>query len=389
MKTLKLIASVSLAVAIVLALVIFPGCTAEAPAAPAETAPAAPAETEAAAEEPAEAPESGTIAKEDISLGYVIHVAIPFTDSIKRGAEAAAADYGVKIEVVAPSEYDLMEQIALFEGLLTKGVQGITTVSADAAGWQVPIRNAVDDGVIVMTSNVGDKNTGTYAHAGTAGYTEGISLATATLALPEVQALDGKGKIVIGACDPSIPVLQGRVNGFVDTMAENGDWEILGPFDSGMSNEASYTFWETQFSANPDMVMGVGSCAFDVPSMTRHKEKTPEAEYLIIGYDLEPDALNGIINGYASLTQGQHPFLQGYLPTMAIIEHLLNGNPLATGWINVGSEVVNIGNAAELLEREGDPEKEYAFYKDYIAQNFTPIWESAQDWGEFKNTGRE
>ena len=386
MKKVKLFIAIVLTLAMVATLAIGCATTAtETTAAAAETTAAAAETTAAAAETTAAA--GGTMKAEDIKLGYVIHVPIPFTDQIKRGAEAAAKDYGVSIEVVAPSKYDLLEQVALFEGLVTKGVNGIVTVAADAQGWVVPINNAIDAGVLVYTANVGSPDSKASGHVGTAGYAEGLSLGAGLLELPEVQALGGKGTVVVGECDPSINVLKGRGNGVMDVLKENSaDWNVIGPFDSGMSNDLSYTFWETQFTANPDMVMGIGSCAFDVPSMVRHKEKTPDAKYLVIGYDLEPDALKGIQDGIASLTQGQHPFLQGYLPIAAMCENLINGAPLAEGWINPGSEIVTKANVEELIARDTDPAAELVWYADYIKANFTPI--VGKPFSEFDETGR-
>ncbi|MHB1376308.1 MAG: sugar ABC transporter substrate-binding protein [Candidatus Humimicrobiaceae bacterium] len=388
MKKVKLFIALVLTLALVATIAI--GCKTTATATTAAATTAA-AETTAAAATTAAAETTAavkTMKASDVHLGYVIHVPIPFTDAIKRGAEAAAKDYGVSIEVVAPSKYDLMEQVSLFEGLVTKGVNGIVTVAADAQGWVVPINNAVDKGVLVYTANVGSPDSKATGHVGTAGYAEGLSLGAGLLALPEVQALGGKGKVILGECDPSIPVLVGRGNGVMDALKENSaGWEVLGPFDSGMSNDASYTFWETQYTANPDMAIGLGSCAFDVPSMVRHKEKTPDAKYIIVGYDLEPDALKGIADGIASLTQGQHPFLQGYLPIAAMCEYLINGKPLATGWINPGSEIVTKANVAELTARDTDPVKELAWYEDYIKKNFTPI--VGKPFTEYKQTGRE
>ena len=393
MKKVKLFIAIVLTLALVATIAI--GCkttATETTAAAAETTASAAETTAAAAETTAAAAETTAAVKtmkaSDVHLGYVIHVPVPFTDAIKRGAEAAAKDYGVSIEVVAPSKYDLMEQVSLFEGLVIKGVQGIVTVAADAQGWVVPINNAVAKGVLVYTANVGSPDSKATGHVGTAGYAEGLNLGAGLLKLPEVQALGGKGTVVVGECDPTLPVLQGRGNGVMDALKENSpDWNVLGPFDSGMSNDASYTFWETQFSANPDMVMGIGSCAFDVPCMTRHKEKNSNAKYLIIGYDLEPDALKGISDGIASITQGQHPFLQGYLPIAAMCEYLINGKPLAAGWINPGSEIVTKANVAELSARDLDPVKELAWYEDYIKKNFTPI--VGKPFTEYKQTGRE
>jgi len=282
-----------------------------------------------------------------------------------------------------------MEQIALFEGLLAKGVQGIVTVAADAKAWEVPTNNAVDDGVLVYHTNVGAPASKAHGIVGISGYEDGLMLGDAMFKLPEVQALGDTAKVVVTECDPSLPVLQGRGNGVMDVMKEQQpNWEVLGPFVEGMSNEAAYTFYETQYTATPDVNIMISSCAFGVPAMVRHKQKTEGAEYIVVGYDLEPDALQGIKDGYASLTLGQRPFFQGYLPIMAMCEFLINGNPLATGWISPGNDVVTIENVDEVMARETEPQAEYDFYMQVLADEFTPLWEQGKPYSEFNETGR-
>ncbi len=340
-------------------------------------------------EEPEEAME--TIAPEDLKLGYVIHVPIPFTDAIRRGAEAAAKEYGVDVEIIAPSKYDAMEQIALYEGLLAKGMHGIVTVAGEAKAWEVPTNNAIDDGVLVYHANCGALESKVTGIVGTIGYRDGLVQGEAMFELPEVQVLLAADdvKVVVTLCAPAVPTLQGRGNGVMDYIKEKApDWEILGPFEEGMSNEAAYTFYETQYSATPDVNIMISTCAFGVPAMSRHKAKTPGADYVVAGYDLEPDALQGIKDGLANLTLGQRPFLQGYLPIMAMCEYFLKGNPLAKGWIEPGYDIVTAENVDEVIERELDPAKEYEFYERVIQDDFTPIWEKGMPYSKVNETGR-
>ena len=385
MSKVKWIAILAIIVAIIVTMTVVPGCkkttgeTAAATTAAAETTVAA--ETTAAAT---------TMSPDQLKLAFVIHIAIPFTDAIRRGAEAAAKDYGVSIDVVAPSKYDVMEQISLFEAELAKGVQGIATVAADAKAWEVPTNNAIDKGILVYHANVGAPASKVTGIVGISGYQDGLILGDAMFKLPEVQAL-GLGndvKVVVTECDPSLPVLQGRGNGVMDVMKEKApNREVLGPFVEGMSDEAAYTYYETQFTATPDVDIMISSCAFGVPAMTKHKEKTPEAKYIVVGYDLAI-ALDGIKSGIGSLTLGQRPFFQGYLPVMAMCEYFLKGNPLATGWISPGNDVVNKDNIDEVIARENDPAKEYAFYMQVLKDEFTPLWEKGKPYSEFNETGR-
>ena len=294
----------------------------------------------------------------------------------------AAKDYDAKIDVVSPSKMDTMEQIALFDAEVAKGAVGIGVVCADASAWVVPIKNAIEQGIVVGCGNVYAEGSGAPIYAGISGYADGLALGDALLADPVAMAL--KGKVILGSCLPGLPVLDGRTNGVAEKMAQNPDWEVSTVFDTGLSGEASYTFWETAYNANPDMVMGVGSCAFDLPQILKLKEKNPQMDFYFASYDLEPDSLAAIQNGSANIAMGQGPYLQGYLPMMAMFEHILNGNPMAEGWADPGAEVVMADNVDDFISRETNFVVEYDMYKQIIEERYTPIWEKVKPWDEWQ-----
>ena len=127
MKKVKLTMIAIVIIAVIVAMVILPGCkatTAETTAAATTAAATTAAETTAAATTAAATEAAVTTVDPETALfAYVLHVAIPFTESIRRGAMNAAKDYGVKnMEVVAPSKMDTMEQIGLFDAEVQKGV---------------------------------------------------------------------------------------------------------------------------------------------------------------------------------------------------------------------------------------------------------------------------
>ncbi len=322
------------------------------------------------------------VEKEELLFAYVIHVPIPFTESIKRGAENASFDYGANTQVVTPSKMDTMEQIALYEAMVAKGAVGIGVVAADASAWVVPIQNAAEQGVITACGNVYAEGSGSPLYAGISGYTDGLTLGQALLDDPVAMALSGK--VILGSCLPGLPVLDGRTTGVAEKMAENPNWEVSDIFDTTLTPETTVTFWETAYNANPDMVMGVGSCAFDLPAVLRAKEKNPDMDFYFASYDLEPDALIALEQGLVNIAIGQGPYLQGYLPMMALFEHLLLGNPMANGWADPGAEVVTQANVGEFSERENNAFVEEEWYAADIAARFTPIWENVRPWSEFR-----
>ncbi|HEX9012693.1 MAG TPA: hypothetical protein VF813_04225, partial [Anaerolineaceae bacterium] len=115
-----------------------------------------------------------------------------------------------------------------------------------------------------------------------------------------------------------------------------------------------------------------GLCSLDIPNLAQIKTRT-NAKWFVAGYDLNVESLDAIKAGTASITVGQNPYLQGYLPVLALTQYLKDGKPLVTGWVNVGTEVVTKANVDELYSREKDPATATKWYADWIAKNFTDL----------------
>ncbi len=94
----------------------------------ATTAPSAAPATTAASEAPASEAPASEAPPEAIKLGFVTHVlGNPFIQQIVDGAEAAAADLNVELQVVGPEDGSAETQLQLVESLVASGVQGIAT----------------------------------------------------------------------------------------------------------------------------------------------------------------------------------------------------------------------------------------------------------------------
>jgi ABC-type sugar transport system substrate-binding protein len=92
------------------------------------TAPSAAPATTAASEAPASEAPSSAAPPEAIKLGFVTHVlGNPFIQQIVDGAEAAAADLNVELQVVGPEDGSAETQLQLVDSLVASGVQGIAT----------------------------------------------------------------------------------------------------------------------------------------------------------------------------------------------------------------------------------------------------------------------
>lgn len=303
-----------------------------------------------------------------LKIGYVLHILIPFTEQIAQGAKDAAADYGMDIQVVGPPAFSAPQEIAYFNGFVQQGVDGIVIVPNPPEAYPVVIKKAVKAGIPVESANVISPRAG-IGWFGQAEYNSGILLANTLLK----SGLKGKsGTVVVGSCAPGVSVLAARYNGVASVLKKQAALKVVGPFDVTGNPATNYSAWQSLYTAHTDAVAMVGLCALDNPDLAQLKRKY-HAGFLAAGYDNEPAALRGIKAGQVTLTVGQNPYLQGYLPVKAIAEHLLHGKPLITGWINTGTEIVTKSNIDFYIKREGSASLTRSYYAKQIKGKFADL----------------
>ncbi len=330
-----------------------------------------PAQAPAAAE-PSEAPSADAQATSDLFIGMVLHSSIPFTEQMRKGAEWAAKDYGVKFEAVAPATVDPEAAMAMFEGLVAKGVQGIVLDPAPPEAWTSTIQKAVEDGIIIANvDNQATADSGASLFVGPEEFSAAKTLGELMIQQLTKKGVSG-GKIVYAICAPGYPSQEQRAQGFASAFEGKSEWTLVGPLDSGHNVELDYAFWESTTVQHPDAVAYVGNCAFDGPNLAKIKV-AKGGEWGIGTFDLEPETLEAINDGTIDVAIGANPWLSSYIAQAAIIEYYLYGKPMPTGWINSGPEPVTADNVKEFLEREENPEQQHEYFLKIIKENFSDL----------------
>jgi ABC-type sugar transport system substrate-binding protein len=311
-----------------------------------------------------------------LRLGFVLHGLNDFTQVIQKGADDAARDLGIEVEVTGPAGFVTTQAIGMFEAMVQKRVAGLAVVPQPGDLWMVPIREAAAAGIPVVTANVTSFGSAASAWFGQDEFHSGELLAQELRKLLEVDEGKTAGKIVVGSCAPGIAVLTERYHGFRKGM-EGSRFTITEAFDVTTENTTNYGAWENIASANPDMVAAVGLCSLDIPNLAKVKARSG-AKWLIAGYDLNVETLDAVREGIAQVTVGQHPYLQGYLPVRALVEHLRDRKALVNGWVDVGTEVVTKANVDSVYGREVDEAVEKVWYARHMAEAFKDLQAAAK-----------
>jgi ABC-type sugar transport system substrate-binding protein len=311
-----------------------PGSQAPASEAPASEAPASVAP-------PTEAP------PERIKLGFVTHVlGNPFIQQIIDGANAAAADLNVDLQVTGPEGGDADAQLKAVQTLVASGVQGIAT-SVPGESMASGLNEIVDSGIPVVQFNL--LVTSVKApYVGERSVESGRILGQKVL--EKIGGPSTIGKVIIGNCFPGFPVLENRARGVQESLKAAPGIEIVGPFDVKVAANENYAAWEALLAANQDAKALVGLCAPDIASLGKLQAANASTPFVSGGYDLTAENLAEIKAGNAYVSLGQTPFMQGYLPVKMLADTIRKKTTVdlsAGGFLDAGTEIVTADSVQE------------------------------------------
>jgi ABC-type sugar transport system substrate-binding protein len=260
-------------------------------------------------------------------LGYVLYGLNDFLGTIKMGAEEAAKSLGIDLEIVS-ADFDPDQGIRQFEGMIEKKFDGLIVQPDNPEKWVAPIQKAVEAGIPVLTTNLRFPGSVISAWFGQDSYQSGLMLGRN---LQQVLAAAGKtsGEIVVASAR-EIQELHERYTGLKRSLQDT-DYTLSEFYDAPLNEQQNIAAWEKLIQSHPDMIAAVGLASVDLPSMIRLKKRF-KAEWIAAGYDLTVEVLEAIQDGTAQIAIGQHPYMQGYLPVLALAEHYIDGTPLE-GWI--------------------------------------------------------
>jgi ABC-type sugar transport system substrate-binding protein len=325
---------------------------------------------------------------EPVRIGFVTHVlGNPFIQQIVDGAQFAATDLDVDLQVAGPEGGSADEQIALIQGFQNAGVQGIAT-SVPGATLADPINAIVDAGIPIVQFNLLD--TGVKApYVGERSVESGRILGRAVIEM--LGGAEAAGKVFVGNCFPGFPVLENRSKGVREALAEAPSL-VVNPedFDVKVAANENYAAWEAILTANPDAVALIGLCAPDIASLGALQEANPDIDFIAGGYDLTAENLAALEAGTADVSIGQTPFMQGYLPVKMLYDVITGAVDVdlsAGGFIDAGTEIVTADSVtepyglpaltfSELQALAADPAAARAYYQPLV-DGIIADWASA------------
>lgn len=262
--------------------------------------------------------------------------------AMKDKAQAACDALGVELVYDAPTEETMIqEQIAMFETMMIKGVDGIMVVPNGTDEIVESVKAANEAGIPIVTLDTNANGGDILAFIGTNNYEGGVLAG-------EWVAANFNGDV---ACITGVPGNQthtDRTQGFIDGITGKDNVKLVADPVPGYCERAQgMTCAENLMTAHPDLV-AIYCCNDQMAMGAGEAVKAAGKNIAVIGFDGSPDCAQGIIDGLCAGSVAQAPGMMAEMGVNALYEYITNGTqPEAI--VYTGCTMVTSENAEEYL----------------------------------------
>lgn len=225
------------------------------------------------------------------------------------GFQDAAALYGVKVIYTGSTQYDINQEVTIFQQIVSKKPAGIAISCNNPSAFEEPIKKAISLGIPVVTFDADSPNSNRYTFLATdnkyAGY-------VAAKVLSEQIGKDG-GEVAIITL-PSQQNHDQRVEGFetaINTEFKNLKIVQIG---NGKSDQTEAAKLVSSFlQANPN-IKGIfcTDATGGVGAAIAIKESNKIGKVKIVSFDTDKGTLDAVRSGVISATIAQGTYVMGY-----------------------------------------------------------------------------
>jgi simple sugar transport system substrate-binding protein len=245
-----------------------------------------------------------------------------FWSVVKKGAEQAAKDEGVKL-VWSPSNNDPQKQAQLIDAAVSQKVDGLAVSVPNASAIKDSLAKAKAAGIPIITLNSGVddfKALGAITHVG---QSEGIAGQAAGAKLKAA----GVKKVLCIIHEQNNIGLQQRCDGVkkgfggpVTNLQVKGTADIATTQTEVKSKLQADKSYDGVIALNPDIAAAVKTAIKDAGSSAK-----------LATFDLSPAVLKDIAAGNILFAVDQQQYLQGYLPVVFLKLFINNANTVGGG----------------------------------------------------------
>jgi ribose transport system substrate-binding protein len=267
-----------------------------------------------------------------------------FYISMACGAQTAADERGVSLEVQAGEKWDASIQTTLLNAVVQSKPDAILIAPNDRVAMISPLKDAKDAGIAIFTVDT---------------FIEDDSIAIAniasdnvlggTMAADELAALiNSTGKVYVNNTVAGTSTTDQRQQGFEEQIATYPDIEYIGHDYNGDDPTLAASQTAAQIQANPDLAGIFGTNLFSAQGAAAAvKEAGKQGVIKIVGFDAGPQQVADLENGVVDALIAQHPYDIGYQAVNLAADYLLDGTEPAEKVITTGYSIVTRDNLGD------------------------------------------
>jgi len=281
-------------------------------------------------------------AKSDERIILITHgqAADPFWNIVRRGAEDAADQLGVKVDYRAPETFDMIRMAELISSATNQRPAGIIVSIPDASALSGPIRNATRAGIPLCSINSGEEvaaRLGAIAHVGQNEFEAGKRLGERLRQEGARKPLCVNHEVGNTALDARCKGVQDGFGSSVAVLPTSTDpQEVLSKISAALAADSKV-----------DALVALNAVLVGEPAV--EASRVAGRRIKVASFDLSPGFLNAVASGEAAFAVEQQPYLQGYLSTIVLANYARYGIVPANRLIESGPSFVTRANARKVL----------------------------------------
>lgn len=261
---------------------------------------------------------TSAFAQEAVS-GEIAVIVKEATSSFWQNVEVGASDaeeellaQGEQIEVsfLGPAaETKIEEQVNLVENAINRGVLAIVLAPSSPDALVPAVKKANEAGIpVVIIDSLLNYEEGYVSFLATDNRAAGVLCAEEL-----IKRAGTEGKVAVMSYVPGVGSEIGRVGGFIDTIEEKTNMEIVGPFYSQSDMVTALNQTTDVLTSNPDLTAIFGANEPTAIGMGRAIEQAGLAGQIVaIGFDGNKDLQTMVRNGTLQGIAVQNPYRMGY-----------------------------------------------------------------------------
>jgi simple sugar transport system substrate-binding protein len=285
-------------------------------------------------------------------FAFVNHVTTnPFFVPTQYGLQDAAALLGIpKPSWTGSQNANVPEMVSATNSAISSKANGIAIAVVSSTAFTAPVKNAMNDGIPVVSynadGNVGDPGTNRLAYIG-----QDLFLSGQALGERIVAGMPSGGDAVGFIATPGTANIQPRIDGAKQAIKASGKNINFTSVASGAALSQENTTINSYVLAHKSTLKGI--FAVDAGSTQTVgqiiKKYSLQSQVASGGFDLTPVTLQSIQGGSLQFTIDQQPYLQGFLPVLALYLFNLSGGLVSPPETNTGLTFVTKDNVGPYL----------------------------------------